>query len=97
MLNVGENRQITSFTEKPPLIYTVSMGVYAISKSHPERYVPGLPYGFDEIMCDLIKRGDHSASYNFRELWLNIGRPEDFDRANEEFAILALRLLPGIR
>jgi NDP-sugar pyrophosphorylase family protein len=97
VLNVGDENKITSFTEKPTLGYTVSMGVYAISKSHLERYTPGLPYGFDEIMLDLIKREEYPASYAFNGFWLDIGRPEDYDRANEEFAILAPRLLPGAR
>jgi mannose-1-phosphate guanylyltransferase len=97
VLNVGADRQITAFTEKPPLSYTVSMGVYAISKSHLERYTPGLPYGFDEIVCDLIERETYPASCEFNGFWLDIGRPEDYDRANEEFAIFAPRLLPGVR
>jgi NDP-sugar pyrophosphorylase family protein len=97
VLDVGADHQITAFTEKPPLSYTVSMGVYAISKSHLERYTPGLPYGFDEVMCDLIKRENFPASYQFNGFWLDIGRPEDSDRAPEEFAILAPRLLPGAR
>jgi len=33
------------------------MGIYGISKRHLERYTPGLPYGFDELMLDLIERG----------------------------------------
>jgi mannose-1-phosphate guanylyltransferase len=88
---------ITAFTEKPTMTYSVSMGVYALSKRELERYTPGLPYGFDEIMCDLIRRGAFPACYRFNGFWLDIGRPDDYDRANEEFELLAPRLLPGIR
>jgi mannose-1-phosphate guanylyltransferase len=73
------------------------MCIYGISKRHLERYTPGLPYGFDELMLDLIERGTLPASYAFDGFWLDIGRPDDYDRANSEFDILGPRLLPGMR
>jgi len=76
------DRKITNFTEKPPMTYSVSMGIYGVSKAHLERYTPGLPYGFDELMLDLIERGTLPASYRFDGFWLDIGRPDDYDRAN---------------
>jgi NDP-mannose synthase len=91
------NRQVTGFTEKPPLTYSVSMGIYGVSKRHLERYTPGLPYGFDELMLDLIERGTLPASYQFNGFWLDIGRPDDYDEANREFGVLGPRLLPGVQ
>jgi NDP-sugar pyrophosphorylase family protein len=96
VLDIQDGR-ITSFTEKPPLAYTVSMGVYAMSKRHLQNYTKGLPYGFDEIMYDLINKGMYPASYPFDGYWLDIGRPDDYDRANEEFEVMAPRLLRGVR
>ncbi|HEY2564784.1 MAG TPA: sugar phosphate nucleotidyltransferase [Acidimicrobiales bacterium] len=96
VLDVTDHR-ITSFTEKPPLSYSVSMGIYGVSKRHLERYTPGLPFGFDELMLDLIERGTLPASYGFDGFWLDIGRPDDYDRANNEFGVLGPRLLPGAR
>jgi mannose-1-phosphate guanylyltransferase len=96
VLNI-EGKYITAFTEKPALTYSVSMGVYALSKSELARYTPGLPYGFDDIMCDLIERKTYPACYRFNGFWLDIGRPDDYDRANQEFELLAPRLLPGVR
>ncbi len=92
-----QDGKITSFIEKPPLTYTVSMGVYAMSKRHLEGYTKGLPYGFDEIMYDLINKGTYPASYPFDGYWLDIGRPDDYDRANEEFEVMGPRLLRGAR
>jgi len=96
VLDVIDSR-VTNITEKPPISYSVSMGIYGISKRHLERYTPGLPYGFDELMLDLIERGTLPASYAFDGFWLDIGRPDDYDRANSEFDILGPRLLPGMR
>jgi len=91
------DHKVTCFTEKPPLTYSVSMGIYGVSKRHLERYTPGLPYGFDELMLDLIERGTLPASYHFDGFWLDIGRPDDYDQANREFDVLGPMLLPGLR
>ncbi len=96
VLDVAD-RHVTGFTEKPPLTYSVSMGVYGVSKRHLERYTPGFPYGFDDLMLDLIERGTLPASYHFDGFWLDIGRPDDYDRANQEFGVLGPLLLPGVR
>ncbi len=89
--------QVTSFKEKPSLNYSVSMGVYMISRRHLERYTPGLPFGFDELMLDLIERGTPPGSFAFEGFWLDIGRPDDYDRANDEFQALRPILLPSKR
>lgn len=89
------DRHITNFTEKPTLNYSVSMGVYAVSRRLLERYAAGLPFGFDELVLDLLDRGTPPQSYAFKGYWLDIGRPDDYDRANEEFHVLKSSLLPG--
>jgi NDP-mannose synthase len=94
VLEVAGSR-VTGFQEKPTLMYNVSMGVYALTKRHLERYTPGLPFGFDELMLDLIERGTPPNSYAFNGFWLDIGRPDDYDRANEEFKSRRPDLLPG--
>jgi NDP-mannose synthase len=91
------DRKVVNFTEKPPLVYSVSMGIYGVSTRHLERYTPGLPYGFDELMLDLIERGTLPASYEFDGYWLDIGRPDDYDHANREFDVLGPRLLPNMQ
>jgi NDP-sugar pyrophosphorylase family protein len=84
---------IRRFDEKPTLEYTVSMGVYALARETLRPYPPGQAFGFDELMIDLLARGARPAAYPFDGYWLDIGRPEDYDRANAEFDELRARLL----
>ena len=58
------------------------------------RYPAGLPFGFDDLMLDLLEpgRGRRRAT-RFDGYWLDIGRPDDYDRANEEFPALKADLL----
>jgi NDP-sugar pyrophosphorylase family protein len=88
------DRRVVSFTEKPTLSYAVSMGVHAVSRRLLERYPVGLPFGFDELVLDLLDRGTPPHSYPFDGYWLDIGRPDDYDRANQEFSILKPTVLP---
>ncbi|RJQ76311.1 nucleotidyltransferase family protein [Pseudonocardiaceae bacterium YIM PH 21723] len=88
-----EGGKITEFTEKPTLNYRVSMGVYGVSKRALLEYTPGLPLGFDELVLDLLKKGDLPSEYNFDGYWLDIGRPDDYDTANAEFDKLRKHLL----
>jgi NDP-sugar pyrophosphorylase family protein len=89
------DRSVIGFTEKPTLSYTVSMGVYAISKATLRRYPAGQAFGFDDLMKDLLARGDAPVSFPFDGYWLDIGRPDDYDRANAEFERMRPQLLPG--
>lgn len=87
---------IIQFREKPTLHYSVSMGVYGLSRATLEHYPAGQPFGFDELVLDLLKRGSYPASYRFNGFWLDIGRPDDYDQANAHFEELKPILFPEI-
>jgi NDP-mannose synthase len=87
---------VTSFREKPTMKYAVSMGVYAVARRTLRNYTPGMPLGFDGLITDLLRRGDAPASYPFNGYWLDIGRPDDYDRANVEFDSIKATLLRGL-
>lgn len=84
---------VTGFEEKPSLDYRVSMGVYGMSRSTLNDYIPGLPLGFDQLVLNLLAAGNPPATYEFGGYWLDIGRPDDYDRANAEFRVNRSMLL----
>jgi NDP-sugar pyrophosphorylase family protein len=86
---------IVRFSEKPVIDYWVSMGVYAMNVAALRAYIPGAPLGFDQLVLDLIAGGEEPAEYRFAGRWLDIGRPDDYDRANAEFEVLRPALLKG--
>jgi len=90
-----EASRIVGFREKPDLRYQVSMGVYGMSRATLEPYPVGMPFGFDQLIIDLLRRGSYPACYPFDGFWLDIGRPEDYDEANREFDRLEPMLLPA--
>ncbi len=86
--------EVVGFTEKPTLSYRVSMGVYGLSAETLRRYPPGMSFGFDELVLDLLARGEYPATHEFDGYWLDIGRPDDYDEANRSFDGLRPLLLP---
>lgn len=88
----AENR-IRAFREKPVYHFSVSMGVYVFDRGILE-YVPeGRAFGFDDLMYALIDAGEGVFSYPYDGYWLDIGRPDDYERSIEEFETYRDRFL----
>nr|WBO82179.1 sugar phosphate nucleotidyltransferase [Streptomyces sp. SBE_14.2] len=90
-----DDSKVVAFTEKPSMDCRVSMGVYGLSRDTLADYTPGLPLGFDELVLDLLDSGHPPHAYDFDGYWLDIGRPDDYDRANAEFTSRKNLLLKG--
>jgi len=88
---------IVGFREKPVFDFDVSMGVYAFSRQTLQGYLPGQLLGVDVLIGDLLRAGTPPATFAFGGYWLDIGRPDDYDRANEQFGELQYKLLPHLR
>ena len=74
---------VTRFREKPTLSNCVSMGAYCME---PDvlRYIPsGMPFGFDDLVFCMMERGVPVHIYKHQGLWLDIGRVEDFHKAQD--------------
>ena len=85
VLKVDEFGRVVGFEEKPVFHFNVSMGVYCISRTVVERLERNAVYGFDNLMLDAIKKGLRLEARPFDGYWLDIGRPEDYDLANQDF------------
>lgn len=73
------------YIEKPRLSYLVSMGIYLfepeILKVIPKRE----KFDFPDLMHLLLQEKKKVAIYKSDEFWLDIGRPDDYQKAVEEF------------
>ena len=88
-----DDDRVVAFREKPSLDYTVSMGVYGMSRSTLAGFAAGEPLGFDDLVLHLLERGARVDAYPFDGYWLDIGRPEDYDQATADFPRLRQALL----
>ncbi|MBE7445046.1 MAG: nucleotidyltransferase family protein [Planctomycetia bacterium] len=93
VLEIDTANRLYGFREKPTFKYDVSMGIYMVSNKIL-KYIPeGQPYGFDHLMLDLIKAKIPPRIKNFDGYWLDIGRPDDYTQAIDEFQVLKDRFL----
>jgi NDP-sugar pyrophosphorylase family protein len=85
VLHVNANGTLSGFEEKPVKQYLVSMGVYGVSREILSWVPPGEKYGFDDLMRDMIARRQTVNVDVYDGYWLDIGRPEDYARAIDDF------------
>lgn len=95
VLDTDNDGRLTGFREKPRSHYEVSMGVYIVS-ARAVGYVPAdRLYGFDHLMLDLLAAKEPVIVRRFDGYWLDIGRPDDYARAIDEFDRMRGRFLHG--
>lgn len=92
VLKYGSDMVLTEFQEKPSYMFDVSMGIYCLSKKTIEKLQRGQPYGFDNLMIDGIKNKTHIHIQPFEGYWLDIGRPDDYEYADQNFDQLVEKL-----
>lgn len=73
---------ISNFKEKPELEYYVSMGIYAFNSKILNFIPDNTPFGFDHLMTKLLENKIKITPYIYDGYWLDIGRPEDYEKAN---------------
>jgi dTDP-glucose pyrophosphorylase len=78
------NSLVTGIVEKPTYRHFVNAGLYVVEP----RAIAFIPEGKRFDMTDLIERliaaGERVASFPVREYWLDIGRHEDYERAQRD-------------
>jgi NDP-sugar pyrophosphorylase family protein len=94
VLQIDSSQRLTGFSEKPQMEYLVSMGVYAVNRSVLDFVPPDRKYGVDDLMINLLGKGEAIKVEPYDGYWLDIGRPDDYVRAIEEFEQRRNDLLP---
>jgi NDP-sugar pyrophosphorylase family protein len=85
ILETNEKHTLTAFKEKPESTFEVSMGIYALNKRVLEFIPDDTFFGFDHLMYALIDNKKEVAVVNHDGIWLDIGRPVDFQNAIDLF------------
>jgi NDP-sugar pyrophosphorylase family protein len=80
-----DNKKMKNYIEKPRLSYLVSMGIYVFQPQVLEFIPKEEKFDFPDLMQLLLKKDKKVAVYHSEDFWLDIGRPDDYQRAVEEF------------
>ena len=89
----GDDR-VSGYIEKPTNEYTVSMGIYVFEPRILE-YIPVGEYlDFPDLILKLIANGEKVSGFVFDGYWMDLGRPDDYALANQDFANMRKQFLP---
>lgn len=80
-----EDGQIKSIVEKPLHKFFVSAGIYMLDSSCIDIIPEDLFYDMPTMFEEIIKHNDNTVSFPIREYWLDIGRIEEYEKANVEY------------
>ena len=85
VLQTDDNDVLTGYVEKPVEQFIVSMGIYVYEPRVLEHIAPHAHLDFPDLVLKLIAAGERVAAYRTDALWLDIGRPDDYAKAQELF------------
>lgn len=80
-----EDSKIRSIEEKPVQCFFVNAGIYALSPDALSHIPMNTFFDMPTLFEELIARGETTVAYPLREYWLDIGRMEELERAQEEW------------
>jgi NDP-sugar pyrophosphorylase family protein len=81
VLDITDDGVVSGFSEKPCYHFSVSMGIYVFSRPVLDLVPDNKPFGFDDLMYLLLERREKVRAYPFNGYWLDIGRPDDYEKA----------------
>ena len=88
------HHSLSGYIEKPVYDYTVSMGIYVFEPRVVE-YIPRNQYfDFPDLVLKMIAAGERVCGYNFEGYWMDLGRPDDYAQAAEDFISMRGQFLP---
>lgn len=79
-----ENGKITSVEEKPTHKFFVSAGIYMLEPKCINLIPKGQFYDMPMLFGKLIEERS-AVSFPLHEYWLDIGRVDEFEKANQEY------------
>jgi len=93
VIQCNGGHEILGYIEKPTMDYTVSMGVYVFEPA-VLKYIPQDQYlDFPDLVQKLLTSGEKVYGYRFDGYWQDLGNPDDYQQAQEDFATMHTQFL----
>jgi len=84
VVELGSDRQVVNWQEKPTLKYLVSMGIYVFEPEVARMVQPNQHLDLPDLIRMLLARGESVKGFVHPGYWLDIGRQEDYEVANKD-------------
>jgi len=80
-----KNAKILSIEEKPTHSFFVSAGIYILDSSSIDMIPKDQFYDIPTLFEKMIENEDNTVSFPIHEYWLDIGRLDEYEKANNEY------------
>ena len=84
VVNVDDHR-LSEILEKPVQRFLINAGVYVLEPAAVKMVPRGAFYDMPTLFEDIARQGLAATVFPIREYWLDIGRIDDFNKANDDY------------
>lgn len=88
--------EVIDYIEKPTQDYMVSMGIYVFDPCVLSYIPPGEKMDFPDIVHKLLLAHEKVVGFPFDGYWQDLGRPDDYEQAVQDFDQMRSEFLPEI-
>lgn len=81
----SEGDRITRLEEKPDFLIEVVAGIYCMRPEIHQRIPTNTYFGIDDLIDDMLAKGDPIGRYLMSEYWLDIGQIDDYTQAEAAY------------
>lgn len=83
VLETDEYGNLVKITEKPTIVNDINAGIYLLNRSVLEYVEKNEFIDMPSLLIKLVKSGMTVRSFNIKSEWIDIGTPEEYQRAQE--------------
>ena len=80
-----DDHRLSEIVEKPTHRFLVNAGVYVLEPEAISLVPKGTAYDMPTLFEDIARKGLSATVFPIREYWLDIGRIDDFNKANDDY------------
>lgn len=95
VIETDNKNWVRDYIEKPTYHYKVSTGIYIFDSAILKYIPPQERMDMPDLILKLLADGQRVAAYPFTGYWLDIGRPDDYERAVAEFELRRAEFIPA--
>lgn len=93
VIQFNGSQEVLGYLEKPAYDFQVSMGIYVFEPRVLD-FIPHNQYlDFPDLVLRLIEAGERVMGYLFEGYWQDLGRPDDYEQAVQEFSSIRSQIL----
>lgn len=79
-----EDVRITKLQEKPSISFFINAGTYLLEPAACDYIPEGQPFDMTDLIQKLLEAGQRVVSFPIMEYWLDVGRHEDYQKAQDD-------------